>query len=160
MKLFILTLALLSASFVGHAQLSVGMKAPEFSLPNMQDSSIALSSLTGKVILVDFWASWCGPCRAIIPMIKRLHNRYQQKGFEVIGVSLDNNKEQWLRAIKGMGMQYLQVIDADAWASKVAAQYFINEIPTSFLIDKEGNIVAINAEGAKLEKKIKALLKK
>ena len=136
-----------------------GEHAPEVTLPNTNDSMINLSSFTGKVVLIDFWASWCGPCRASNPHIRKLYNKFKDAGFEVFAVSLDNQKEDWLKAIKHDKLSFTHVIDADAWNSKVAVRYFVDEIPTSFLLDKTGRIAGINLQGKRLEEVIRALLK-
>ena len=132
---------------------------PEISLPNQRDSIIKLSSFTGKVVLIDFWASWCGPCRAANPNLKRLYKKYKGKGFVILGVSLDDKKTDWMKAIKHDKLEYTQVIDRDAWYSKVAEQYYVDQIPMSFLLDKKGMIVAIDLDGRALENKIVELLK-
>ena len=155
----IFTLLLTLGCYVLQAQLRVGAAAPEISLPNSNDSVINLSSFAGKVVLIDFWASWCVPCRAANPELRKLYKRYREQGFVIFGVSLDDKKEEWLRAIKHDKILFTQVIDHDAWYSKVAERYFVDEIPTSFLLDKTGKIVGINMEGGKLEKMIKNLLK-
>ena len=141
------------------AQLRLGAKAPEIALPNAHDSTIRLSSFEGKVVLIDFWASWCGPCRASNPQVKRLYKKYRDKGFDVFAVSIDETKEDWVKAIKHDKLLYTQVVDYTGRYSKVTEQYFVDEIPMSFLLDKTGTIVAIDVEGKKLEKMIQELLK-
>ncbi len=151
---FVLTL--FSASLF--AQVTIGQEAPEISLPNVAGNTVALSSLKGKIVLLDFWASWCGPCRAANPGIVKLYKKYKDQGFEVYAVSLDESKKKWINAIKRDKLTYTQVIDMNVWDSNVAINYGIEAIPTSFLIDKTGKIVAIDLEGAALEEMIKSLL--
>ncbi len=140
------------------AQLRPGTMAPEISLPDTKDSIINLSSLKGKVVLVDFWASWCGPCRAANPSVVKLYNKYKGKGFEVFGVSIDSKKTAWVKAIKQDRIKYTQVNDVAGWYSKVAETWGVNEIPASFLLDKTGKIVAFDAEGTVLDKLVNDLL--
>jgi peroxiredoxin len=145
--------------YTTQAQLRPGANAPEIALPDTNDSIIKLSSFAGKVVLIDFWASWCGPCRASIPQVKRLYKKFKDKGFEVFAVSIDDKKEEWLKAIKHDKLLYTLVVDYHGWYSKVLEQYFVDGIPMSFLLDKTGTIVAINLDGRKLEQKIEGLLK-
>ena len=158
MKKSFLVLFILLSSIVLHAQLRIGDLVPEIELPGKADSLIKLSSLNGKVVLIDFWASWCGPCRAANPDVQRLYKKYQPNGFEVFAVSLDVNKPLWLKAIRKDRLTYTQVIDSDGWLSKIAEQYYVDALPTNFLLDKTGKIVAINLEGKELYDKVKSLL--
>ncbi len=145
--------------YTTQAQLALGSKAPEIVLKNQHDSVVKLSSFEGRVVLIDFWASWCGPCRASMPEVKRLYKKYKDQGFEVLGVSIDDKKEDWLKAIKHDKLLHTQVIDRGGWYAKVLDQYFVDAIPTTFLLDKQGMIVAVNLDGKELEKKIESLLK-
>ncbi len=152
--LYILWMCCISA----RAQVGTGMLAPEISLPNAADSIVHLSSYKGKVVLLDFWASWCGPCRKSNPGIVKLYNKYKSKGFEVFGVSIDEKKKDWLKAVKQDRITFTQVNDTGGWYSGAAGKYGVEQIPTGFLLDKEGRIVAIDLYGRELENKIKELL--
>ncbi len=144
--------------FAAAAQVSVGDMAPEISLPNVKDSVINLTSYKGKVVLIDFWASWCGPCRAANPRVIRLYKKFKDKGFEVFGVSVDESKTAWTKAIRQDRIKYLQVNDNAGLDSKITFKYRVEAIPTSFLLDKTGRIIAIDLEGKELENKIAELL--
>lgn len=144
---------------IAEAQLSIGSLAPEISLPNTKDSMVHLSSLRGKVVLIDFWASWCAPCRYANPGVQKLYKKYKDSGFEVYAVSIDSKKPAWVKAIRQDRLTYTQVNDPAGWYSKVTEAYFVEEIPTSFLLDKNGKIVAVDAEGATLDKLVNSLLK-
>lgn len=142
----------------GIAQVHVGQMAPEISLPNRTDSLIDLSSFKNKVVLIEFWASWCMPCRQSIPNVIRIYKKYKSKGFEVFAISIDAYKAEWLAAVAHDKIPYSQVNDNAGWNSLVAAKYNVNAIPATFLLDKSGKIIAIDAEGPQLERKIKRLL--
>lgn len=158
MKSILVTVALVLAGFMVNAQVKVDQIAPEISLPGVNDSPVKLSSFKGKVVLIDFWASWCGPCRASIPSVIKLYDTYKAKGFEVFGVSIDSKKMDWLKAIAQDKITYPQVNDKAGWYSKTTEVYGVNAIPNTFLLDKTGKIVAIDLEGEQLENKLKMLL--
>ncbi len=138
--------------------LKPGTPMPEIKLPNPDGKEIALSSLKGKVVLVDFWASWCGPCRAESPNVLRLYDKYNKKGFEVFSVSLDSKKELWTAAIAKDGLKWpYHVSDLGHWKSVVGAQFGISSIPFTLLIDKQGNIIDKGLRGEALEAKLKEI---
>ena len=127
--------------------IQVGMAAPEISLPDPSGKVRSLSALKGKVVLLDFWASWCGPCRKANPHVVEMYNKYKSKGFEVFSVSLDrpDGKEKWMDAIKQDGLVWANhVSDLKFWESAPAALYGVRSIPKTFLIGKDGKIVAVN----------------
>jgi peroxiredoxin len=147
----------LSASMV-QAQIRQGYKAPDVALPTVTGDTIRLSSLKGKVVLLDFWASWCGPCRVSNKGLVKLYPKYKEKGFEILGVSLDEDSKDWQKAVEKDKIKWLQVIDKGGWESNTVNQWRISAIPTSYLIDKEGTLVAMDLEGKELEKALKELL--
>jgi thiol-disulfide isomerase/thioredoxin len=137
----------------------IGNEAPELLLPMPNDKELALSSLRGKVVLIDFWASWCGPCRKEMPNVKRVYEKYKGKGFEIYGVSLDKDRAAWLEAISKDGLTWPQVSDLKFWQSEAVQIYAIQSIPHTVLISKEGKILASGLRGAELEKKLAEVLK-
>ena len=154
---FVIAVVLNQSSIV-FAQVRVGEMAPEIELLDTKDVPIKLSSLKGKVVLVDFWASWCAPCRESNPSVVKLYQKYKAKGFEVFGVSIDSKKANWLKAIKQDRITYTQVNDPAGWKSPVAERWGVDQIPTTFLIDKSGKVRAIDAEGTNLDRFVKLLL--
>ncbi len=138
----------------------IGQQAPEIALANPVGQIVKLSSLQGKYVLIDFWAKWCGPCRKENPNVVKAYHRFKSKGFEVYGVSLDRNKEDWVKAIAEDGLTWTHVSDLQYFNSQAARDYNINAIPFSILLDKTGKIVAKNLRGAALESKLEEVLGK
>ncbi len=135
----------------------VGKQAPDIRLPSPAGDTIKLSSLRGKYVLIDFWASWCIPCREENPNMVKLYETYNNKGFEIYGVSLDATKDDWVKAIRDDKLTWTQVSDLKWWQSAAARQYSINAIPATAIIDKEGKIIARDLRGEKLEQFIAKL---
>ena len=135
-----------------------GQEAPEINLPSPVGKEIALSSFRGKIVLVDFWASWCGPCRKDMPNIVNIYKKYKDKGFEIYGVSLDQDKSHWVEAIAKDGITWPQVSDLKYWDSEPAKMYGVQGIPFTVLLNKEGKIIAKGLRGAELEKAIENAL--
>jgi thiol-disulfide isomerase/thioredoxin len=132
----------------------------QIKLPTVKGDSITLASLKGKVILLDFWASWCGPCRLSNRKLVKIYEKYKSKGFEIFGVSLDEEKNDWEKAIAKDKITWTQVIDPrGSWNARTAADWNISVLPTSFLINRKGDVVAMDLEGRELEKGIIDLLK-
>lgn len=141
---------------------SIGSKAPEFTAPNPNGEQIALKDVLGKVTLIDFWAAWCKPCRVENPNIVKVYEKYHDKGFNILGVSLDRpgQKEKWVGAIKEDNLTWEQVSNLQFWNDPVARLYNIRAIPAAFLLDENGVIIATNLRGAALEAKVKEVLEK
>lgn len=141
------------------SSIGVGSIAPDFTLPAPNGTEISLSSLRGKVVLIDFWASWCGPCLREAPNVRKVYQKYHEKGFEVLGVSLDeaSKREAWLSAIDKHQLTWQQGSTLKGWQCPVAKLYNVTAIPAMFLLDREGRIVATNARGEKLEEEVAKL---
>ena len=158
-KYFLIAFAFLATSGV-KAQISQGYDAPDIALPSVNGDTIRLSSLKGKVVLLDFWASWCGPCRSSNKELTKLYPKYKAKGFEIFGVSIDAGRNNWLKAIRQDKISWLQVNDPGDWNAKIVAQWGLYGIPTSYLIGKDGKFIAMDLKGKELEKALKVLLEK
>jgi peroxiredoxin len=137
----------------------VNVAADDFSQEDTKGQPVKLSSFRGKYVLVDFWASWCGPCRQENPNVVKAYNKYKDKNFTILGVSLDDNRDRWLRAINQDGLHWTQVSDLRGWGNEVAVQYGIQSIPSNFLVSPDGKIIARNLRGEELEAKLQELLK-
>src|SRR5882757_7282729 len=134
-----------------------GTMAPDFTQNDANGVPVKLSSFRGKYVLVDFWASWCGPCREENPNVVRVYNKYKDKNFTILGVSLDKaeGRANWLAAIKSDGLNWTQVSDLKFWSNQVAALYYVSSIPANFLIDPSGKIIAKDLRGDDLDDKLK-----
>ncbi len=137
----------------------IGDKVPDISLTNPDGKIISLSSLRGKYVLLDFWASWCPDCRQENPGIVKVYNAYKDKGFTIYSVSLDDNKDHWINAISYDKLSWpAQVSELKRWDSKVVSQFHLTEIPHNFLLDPQGKVVAINLHGEELENALASLI--
>jgi peroxiredoxin len=139
--------------------LANGTVAPDFTILTPEDKNISVKDFRGKYVLIDFWASWCKPCRAENPNVVAAYNKFKNKGFEIFGVSLDQNKEAWTSAIKNDGLIWKHGSDLKYWDSAPAKLYNVSSIPYNVLLDKDGKIVAKNLHGEQLENQLAAVLK-
>lgn len=136
-----------------------GVEAPDFTQKDVDGNAVKLSDYRGKYVLIDFWASWCAPCRRENPNLVKAYERFKNKGFEILGVSLDEakNKDKWLKAIETDKLTWKQVSDLKGWSNEAATLYNVKAIPMNFLVDPQGKIVAKELRGDKLEEKLVAI---
>jgi peroxiredoxin len=138
---------------------AVGQKAPDFTLSDVNGNPLALSSKIGsKLLLIDFWASWCNPCRQENPNVVKVYNEFHKKGFDIFGVSLDQKKEPWVKAIADDKLSWTHVSDLQFWNNAAAKLYAVNSIPANFLLDETGKIIGKNLRGEALYNKVKEVL--
>ena len=137
---------------------AIGQFAPNFTLNDTTGNPVSLSSLKSKVLLVDFWAAWCGPCRAENPNVVKAWEKYRAKGFDLLGVSFDTNRDKWIKAIKDDKLNWTQISDLKGWGNEAGKLYGINSIPANVLLDRDKKIIASNLRGEELFKKLEELL--
>jgi len=138
---------------------AIGQNAPDFVMNDTGGKPLSLNSFKGKYVLLDFWASWCGPCRRENPALVKTYREYHQRGFDILSVSLDDNKEKWLAAVSEDHLNWSHVSDLKGWQNSAAKLYGIQAIPMNFLVDKQGRIIAKGLRGEDLGKKISEIIK-
>lgn len=135
-------------------ELPVGSAFPDFSETDIDGKPISVANYKGKIVLVDFWATWCGPCVGELPNVLKAYEKYHAKGFEIVGISLDSDKSKLTSFIKAKNMTWQQFFDGQGWKNKVAQKYVVHSIPATYLIDKDGKLIAKNLRGEALEQAV------
>jgi peroxiredoxin len=157
-SILIAILLIIAANGITYAQPKPGEQAPDISIADAKGKKIKLADLKGKVVLVDFWASWCGPCRKAMPGLKNVYTAYKAKGFEIYGISLDEKKADWQKAVTADKINWLQVNEPGGWETPTARAWHIEQLPSAFLLDKEGKIIATDPTEKQLQEVLKKLL--
>jgi peroxiredoxin len=138
---------------------AVGSQVPEFSQNDQNGKPVSISSFKGKYVLIDFWASWCGPCRRENPNVVAAYNKWKDKNFTILGVSMDTDKGKWLKAIADDGLPWTHVSDLKGWGNEVGQMFQVSSIPANYLLDPTGKIIATNLRGEDLERKLEEVIK-
>ena len=140
--------------------MKVGAQVIDFTMEDIEEKPISISDFRNKYVLIDFWASWCAPCRAENPNLKRAYDKYKTKGFEIVGISLDTDKEAWKIAIEKDELNWINLSDFKGWESELALKYKIKSVPSNMLLDKTGRIIAVEIRGAELQNKLELIFEK
>ncbi len=140
--------------------MAIGAKFPDFDEKDLAGKPLSVANYKGKVVLVDFWATWCGPCVGELPNVLKAYEKYHQKGFEILGVSLDSDKAKLTAFIEKQKMPWQQYFDGKGWGNKLAGKYGVSSIPATYLLDGEGKIIAKNLRGEALEVELAKILEK
>ena len=152
-------LILIAFTVSAHAQLpNIADSRVQINLPNVKGDSVSLLSLKGKVVILDFWASWCGPCMYANKDLVKLYKEYKSKGLEIYSVSIDESKKAWQKAVTRQRLTWIQVNDPGGWEAQTGARWNVQALPTTYLINKNGDVVSVDLEGKELEESIKKLL--
>lgn len=147
--------------YMANADFKIGMEAPDFSIKGMNGKMINLKDYRGKYVLIDFWASWCGPCLKEMPNVVKLYNETKRDKFEIVGISIDSKEKEdaWKKSIKDFKMKWIQACDFETWFGPVARKYDVQAIPRTILVDPEGKVAGIDLRGEKLMETVKELTK-
>ena len=140
----VILLCMMFLSLSGYSQIAIGDCIPNFQLKDANDQAISISAIDDRYILVDFWASWCAPCRATNKKLVQIRNKFSAEELVIIGISIDVEKSKWLKAIEKDKINYTQLIDPNGFDAKTAVQFGVEQLPASYLFDKSGKLIAIN----------------